>query len=91
MQALHNIISTTAGRTEYFHILGLMEDVDGRRIAIETFIAARIMIFVKYLTKIQMDTTDSNMRHISTDIRRPTRRCADLVEQSFIVSSSLEL
>jgi hypothetical protein len=90
MHALHNIISTTAGRTEYFNIVGVTEVGDGRHIAIETFITARIMIFIKYLTKIHIEMNDPSQNRTSTSIvRRPTRRSADLVEQTFIVSLSL--
>jgi len=47
MMALHNILSTTAGRSEYFNITSITDVGDQRHTAIEAFITKKIMIFNK--------------------------------------------
>lgn len=45
--AMHNILSTTAGRTEYFNTSSITEMGEGRAVAIETFITKKIMVLNK--------------------------------------------
>lgn len=47
LYALHNILSTMAGRAEYFSIVSITEIGEGRNLAIEAFIGGRILVFNK--------------------------------------------
>jgi len=89
--ALNNILSTTAGRAEYFNVMTIQEIGEARNIAIEQFITSRIIIFNKYLTKIpiELHAVPTDLPNVFTDVKKPTRRGAELVEQSLSCLSSL--
>jgi hypothetical protein len=85
--ALHNILATKAGRSEYLSLQNVTEQGDKRQEAIEHFLFTRFGIFTRYLKRVPMEVHKESGKGARDfhEVHRPTPRGADLAHMALKV------
>lgn len=93
LNALYNILSTHAGRLEFFNVRHVTLQGEGRQDAIERHQLSMLKKFIRYLeripTVIEKTSTRGSMEF--TDVVVPSKEGVDIVEVVLLVSKVYEM